>query len=58
MADDSFAFGFVAGLLVGIFVGLPVGWVAAQYLKPKSDSVVTLERDEKGRIQAIVEKQV
>ena len=59
MADDKdgFALGFIAGLLVGIFVGLPVGWVIAQATKPKGE-VVTLERDESGRISAIVEKQL
>lgn len=59
MADDkdSFALGFIAGLLVGIFVGLPVGWMIAQTVKPKGE-VVTLERDDSGRITAIVEKQL
>lgn len=59
MADDkdSFALGFIAGLLVGIFVGIPASWVIFQTLKPKGE-VVTLERDESGRISAIVEKQL
>jgi len=55
LADDSFALGFIAGLLGGLFVGIPVGWVVAQTVKPKGE-VVTLERDESGRISAIVEK--
>lgn len=58
VADEGFATGFIAGILVGIFVGLPAGWCIAQALKPKTDSVVTLERDVAGRITAIVEKQL
>jgi len=58
MADEGFALGLIAGLLVGIFIGLPAGWVLAQALKPKQGSVVTLDRDETGRITAIVEKQL
>jgi len=60
LADDKddFALGFVAGLLLGIFVGIPVSWVVAQALKPKEDSLVTLERDSEGKITAIVEKHI
>ncbi len=58
MADEGFTTGFIAGILVGIIVGIPCGYVVAQALKPKTDSVVTLERDGSGRITAIVEKQL
>lgn len=56
MAEDSFTIGVVVGLVIGLFVGIPVGYVVAQALRPKDDSVVTLERDEVGRITAILEK--
>lgn len=56
MADDGFALGFIAGLLAGIFVALPCGYVLAQVLKPNSDSVVSFDRDNSGRITAITEK--
>jgi len=35
----------------------PIGWVIAQTMKSKGE-VVTLERDESGKITAIVEKQL
>ena len=58
LAEDSFALGVVVGLLVGLFVGLPAGYVIAQAIKPKEDSVVSLERDSSGRITAILEKKL
>jgi len=60
LADDkdSFALGFIAGLLAGLFIGLPAGWCIAQAVKPKEDSVVSLERDSSGRITAILEKKL
>jgi len=58
VADEGFATGFIAGILVGVLVGLPAGWCIAQALKPKTDSLVTLERDETGRITSIMEKQL
>jgi hypothetical protein len=57
LAENDFALGLIAGLLVGIFVGLPAGWVIATALGPKGD-VVLLERDERGRVKEIVEKQL
>ena len=58
MADQDFALGLIAGLIIGIFVGLPCGYVIAQALKPKEDSIVSLERDVEGRITAIIEKSI
>jgi hypothetical protein len=57
LAENDFALGLIAGLLIGIFIGLPAGWVVAQTFLPKGD-VVALERDEHGRIIAIVEKPI
>jgi len=56
VADDSFATGFIAGILVGVLVGIPCGYVVAQALKPKTDSLVTLERNERDKVVAIMEK--
>lgn len=59
MAEDNFAFGFIAGLLTGILVGIPAGWVVAQALKSlQGNSAVVLDRDGNGRIISIVEKQL
>lgn len=57
LAEDNFALGVIVGLLIGLFVGIPAAYVLAQTIKPKGE-VVTLERDDSGRIMAIVEKQL
>lgn len=54
MAEENTALVF-AVFLAGIGLGVPLGFVLAQFIKPKS-SVIAFERDEKGRITAIVEK--
>jgi hypothetical protein len=56
LAEDGFAFGVIVGLLIGLFCGIPTGWLIAQAIRPKEGSIVTLSRDESGRIMDIVEK--
>ena len=58
MAEDSFAVGIIIGLAIGLLGGIPIGWIIAQAIKPKEDSVVSLERDSSGRITAILEKKL
>jgi hypothetical protein len=55
-AEDSLAVGILIGLIIGLFGGIPIGWMIAQAVKPKEDSVVMLGRDAEGRIIDIVEK--
>ncbi len=44
----------VAGVLVGVLVGIPIGWLIAQFLKPKeAPASVVFDRDQEGRISGI-----
>ncbi len=54
LAEDNTALVFVV-FLAGIGIGVPLGFVLAQFIKPKG-SIIAFDRDDKGRITAIVEK--
>lgn len=54
MADENTALVFIV-FVAGLGLGVPLGFALAYFVRPKT-SVVSLERDDKGRITAIVEK--
>lgn len=45
----------ILGIIIGIVLGIPLGWMISQFIDMKKSNLgVIIERDEKGKVVAIL----